>query len=444
MPAEKMNTHEKALALNLDPRIYGTVAEIGAGQEVARWFFRVGGAAGTIAKTISTYDMTVSDQVYGKASRYVSRARLEAMLDHELGLLLERLGGKRANEQGTDETRLFAFADTVAARNRAGTNECHGWLGIRFQALPAGTPSDILLHVNMLDLTNLQQQEAIGILGVNLIHAAFFRRESLPTMLTSLMEDLSLERIEVDLVHLAGPAFEGIQPVDVGLTLVRGDIAQAVLFDPQGNLVPPTEVIRKRSVIVERGHFRRAEDVGARMLRTARDFLEVEKADLDREPLGLLELSVKSISAAEEVSDAEYQERIRRILGLDEYVLLTRLGEAFRLTGYLRRYSQQPLRFVAGVSTLALILHDAYYRNLSGGLLEGIGRLFADNVKIYAASMEPAAFQSHLRSAGVHVPAVSFDGFGLITANNLRFESPLGLLYQYLLEVGWIIGLPHA
>lgn len=442
MPAEKASTHEKALAINLDPRIYGTVAEIGAGQEVARWFFRVGGAAGTIAKTISTYDMTVSDQVYGKVRRYVSRPRLAAMLDHEFGLLIERLGGKRANEQGADETRLFAFADTVAALNRSGTNECQGWLGIRFQALPGGAPSDIVLHVNMQDRTNLQQQEAVGILGVNLIHAAFFRRESLPTMLTSLMDELSLERIEVDVVQLSGPAFEGTQPVEVGLTLVRCDLAHAVLFDPQGDLNPPTEIIRKRSVIVERGHFRRAGEPGARMLRTGRDFLHHEKSDLEREPLGLLELSVNSVSESGDVSDAEYQERIRRILNLDEHVLVTRLGEAFRLTGYLRRYSQEPLRFVAGLSTLALILHEAYYRNLSGGLLEGIGRLFADNVKIYAAPMPSVAFQAHLRGAGVEPKCVSSAETEVVTVETLRFESPLGLLYEYLLEVGWILGLP--
>lgn len=442
MPAEKANTHEKALSINIDPRIYGTIAEIGAGQEVARWFFRVGGAAGTVAKTISTYDMMVSDQVYGKVSRYVSRPRLEAMLDHEFNLLIERLGGKRANEQGTDETRLFAFADTVAALNRAGTNECQGWLGVRFQALPGGAPSDIVLHVNMRDHTNLQQQEAIGILGVNLIHAAFFRRESLPTMLTSLIDDLSLERIEVDLVDLSGPAFEGARPEEVGVALVRCDVAQAVLFDPQGNLVPPTEVIRKRPVVVERGHFRRAGDSGARMLRTALGFLSREKPDLEREPLGLLELSVNSVSEAADVSDAEYQERIRRILNVDENVLVTRLGEAFRLTGYLRRYSQEPLRFVTGLSTLALILHEAYYRNLSGGLLEGVGRLFADNVKIYAAPMQPGAFQAHLRSAGVEPKCVWSDDSELITTGNLRFESPLSLLYEYLCEVGWILGLP--
>jgi hypothetical protein len=441
MPAEKTSTHEKALALNLDPRIYGTIAEIGAGQEVARWFFRVGGAAGTIAKTISTYDMTVSDQVYGKSRRYVSRSRLNAMLDHEFSLLMERLSGKRANAQGTDETRFFAFSDTVAARNRAGTNECQGWIGIRFQALPGGAPSDMAMHVNLLDLTNLQQQEAIGILGVNLIHTAYYRRVSLPTMLTSLMDDLTLERLEIDLVYLSGPAFEGVQPIEIGLGLVRNGLAQAALLDPQGNLVPPTEIIRKRSIVIERGHFRRLGDTGARMLRAGRRFLREERPDLDREPLGLLELSVASVSESTEVSDAEYLERIRRILNLDEYVLVSRLGEAFRLTKYLRRYSQQPLRFVAGVSTLALILHEAYYTSLSGGLLEAVGRLFADNVKIYGYPMEPAAFRSHLQSTGMDMPSVSFEGSALVTANGLRFESPLGLLYQYLLEVGWIVGV---
>jgi hypothetical protein len=167
----------------------------------------------------------------------------------------------------------------------------------------------------------------------------------------------------------------------------------------------------------------------------------VERPDLDREPLGVLELSVASVSEATKVSDAEYQERIRRILNLDEYVLVSRLGEAFRLTKYLRRYSQQPMRFVAGVSTLALILHEAYYTDLSGGLLEAVGRLFADNVKIYGYPMEPAAFRAHLQSAAMDMPSVSFEDAALVTASGLRFESPLGLLYQYLLEVGWIVGV---
>jgi hypothetical protein len=203
--AENHDTHNRALKVNLDPKVFGTFAEIGAGQEVARWFLRVGGAAGTVAKTISAYDMTFSDEIYGKGTRYVSRGRVVSMLDGDDALLRERLDEPR----GVD-TQFFVFADTVAAKNYAGTNECHGWMGIRFQLAPRAEPSDVLLHVNMLDPTNLQQQQALGILGVNLIYASFFERDSIDALLDAIFSDLSLERLEVDVVELRGPAFSQI------------------------------------------------------------------------------------------------------------------------------------------------------------------------------------------------------------------------------------------
>ena len=196
--SERLDTHHRALRVNLDPLIYGTFAEIGAGQEVARWFLQVGGAAGTVAKTISAYDMKFSDEIYGKAGRYVSRDRLLAMLDREYGLLIERLDADRG-----ENTRFFVFADTVSARNFAGTNECHGWMGLRFQLTPRAEPHDILLHVALQDHTNLLQQQALGILGVNLVHAAFFEAQSLVTLLAGLRSDLSLERVEIDVLETA-------------------------------------------------------------------------------------------------------------------------------------------------------------------------------------------------------------------------------------------------
>ncbi|MBT8444956.1 MAG: TonB-dependent receptor, partial [Gammaproteobacteria bacterium] len=245
---EEFSTHQKALAINLDQGIYGTVAEIGAGQEVARWFFRVGGAAGSIAKTMSAYDMQVSDQIYGKSGRYVSRQRVEAMLDKEYRLLCDRLGDALESH-----TRFFAFADTVAARNFTGTNDCHGWVGLRFQTVPGGLPNDIVLHVNMLDRTNLLQQEALGILGINLIYAAFHTPEFTSDFLHELQDDLSSSRVEIDMVHVGGPALEHLDPLEMGMSLVHGDLALAVLFGPDGRLEPPNEVIRKRPIIVERG-----------------------------------------------------------------------------------------------------------------------------------------------------------------------------------------------
>ncbi len=197
-----LSTYEKALALNLDEEIYGTFAEIGAGQEVANWFFRASGTAGTVAKTISAYDMTMSDAIYGGAQRYVSRQRLAAMLDHEFGILRERLGPKRGGH-----TVFFSFCNTVRARGYQDSGECHGWLGIRLQLRPGGEPNDIMLHVRLLDEENVDQMEAIGILGVNLIYAAFYQRDSLETFVKALVDHLPGGRVEVDMLKYFGPDF---------------------------------------------------------------------------------------------------------------------------------------------------------------------------------------------------------------------------------------------
>ena len=243
--SEHQSTHQKALALNLDPTKYGVIAEIGAGQEVARWFFRVGAAAGTVAKTVSAYDMTVSDEIYGKSSRYVSADRLDAMLDFEYGRLTDRLGPERGSD-----TTFFAFADTVSARNYQGTNVPHGWMGIRFQTEPRGAPNTARLHIGMLDNTNQLQQEAVGVLGVNLIHAVYFHRATQEEFLASFLDALSLDRIEVDHLDLDGPAFEGF-PDDLGLPLILSGLAHAVAWSPETDTRDPMSALYGRPVVIE-------------------------------------------------------------------------------------------------------------------------------------------------------------------------------------------------
>ena len=238
-------TAERALKLNLDDEVYGTFAEIGAGQEVARWFFAVGGAAGTVAKTMSAYDMTVSDAVYGKAARYVSRQRVQEMLDHEYGLLHERLDAARG-----ERTRFFTFADTAAARSFRGGNECHAWLVVRFQHACRAEPSDVLIHVRMLDATNAAQQEALGRLGVNLLHGALHRWREPPAMIELLLDDVGRELIELDWITVKGPAFPGIDNRLLALHLVRLGFTPAVLFDPQGVPQLASEAIRHSAVLV--------------------------------------------------------------------------------------------------------------------------------------------------------------------------------------------------
>ncbi len=247
------DTHGKALSLNLDASIYGTLAEIGAGQEVARWFLSVGAASGTVAKTISAYDKKVSDEIYGAGTRYVSRERLLAMLDREYRLLLERLSTTRG-----DEKRFFAFADTISARNYQGSNEQHGWLGIRFQMEPNAPGSQVLLHINLCDPTAQLQQQAIGILGVNLVYAAYHQRTDVDVFLAGLFDDLSIERIEIDVIEFDGPAFMNRDARAWCLALLGRHMSHAIVFDNGGRVVEPSSLLRKRPLAGRARHFRQS------------------------------------------------------------------------------------------------------------------------------------------------------------------------------------------
>ena len=248
---EKLDTHQKALAINLDSKRYGTFAEIGAGQEVVRWFFRVGAAAGTIAKSISAYDMAVSDAIYGQTQRYVARQRLESMLNYEHELNLKRLRDARG-----DTTSFFAFADTVSARNFKGTNECHGWMGVKFQAHPRDQDSEIIIHVRMLDTENALQQEALGIVGVNLLYGAFFMHHDPDRLVESLLDNLTTQRIEIDMIEFSGIEFRHVDNRVMSLKLVQLGLSGAAMFGPKGQVLQPSEVLYKKPVLVERGSFR--------------------------------------------------------------------------------------------------------------------------------------------------------------------------------------------
>ncbi len=251
MSAEmNVGTNKKAFQINLDPPKYGTFAEIGAGQEVARRFFHVGGASGTVAKTMSAYDMTFSDAIYGTADRYVSRSRLQTMLDHEYKLLVERLDQKLGGER-----TFFVFADTVAARSFKQHNESHGWLGVRFQTETRGEPSQIIVHVRMLDQENVEQQEALGIVGVNLLYGAFYHHQP-EQLIASLQENLADNRIQVDMIKFSGPAYAGVDNRLMSLQLVSQGLTDAIMFTADGETVQPAEVFYKKAILVERGSFR--------------------------------------------------------------------------------------------------------------------------------------------------------------------------------------------
>jgi len=432
---EKIDTSNRALQVNLDSRFYGTFAEIGAGQEVARWFLHVGGAAGTVAKTMSAYDMKFSDDIYGRGTRYVSRERILAMLDHEYDLLIQRLDDERG-----DKTNFFVFANSVSARNFQGTNECHGWLGLRYQSEPHGEPSELLLHVNMRDPSNTRQQDALGILGVNLIWTALLGPKGVDDFLETLVSDLSLNRIEIDVIEARGPEHGTNDAYVLGTKLVRAGLAQAVLLSKDGHLVQPADIIRKRPLVVERGMFMHTFPYHREMLEDSLVRLEKEEpCELD--PVLLPELSVNPVAGMEAPDEAETLRRLEELTGLGQPILLTRLPEAYHLTEYLRRYTDAPMRFVFGISTWVQILNHAQYDDLMGGMLEALGKLLADRVKLYIYAMPVEAFRGALPvgfelTAGVSVPTE-----GLVTAENIRFAEPVQHLYRYLGESGWLAGL---
>jgi hypothetical protein len=345
----RADVHAKALAINLDPSIYGTFAEIGAGQEVARWFLTVGGASGTIAQTISAYDKTYSDVTYGAGTRYVSEERLRAMLDHEYRLLVERLGPTRGAE-----TRFFVFADTASARNFKGDNEQHAWVGIRFQPELRAKPSDIVLHVNLMDATAQLQQQALGLLGVNLIHAAFCCRTSPDDILAALWDELTIDRLEVDVLHLGSPAFATVDSRASCLRLIRRGMAHAVVFDSAGRVVEPAAVLRKRPLIVSRSLHATVGQFHERTVAASMRELKAEGIATVRDPVALAEVSLKP-PLGDPPDDRDVLSGIEP-LAKDGAVAVTDFGEPYLLANYLRRFTAEPIRFAWNVSQLARIL----------------------------------------------------------------------------------------
>ncbi len=420
MTEQPLDTHHKALRINLDRTKYGTFAEIGAGQEVARWFFRVGAAAGTIAKSISAYDMVVSDAIYGPTDRYVSRRRLAAMLDHEFQLLVERLNPTRGST-----TKFFAFANTVTVRSYRQRQESHGWMGIRFQTEPLHEPCDIWIHVRMLDRERLQQQEALGIMGVNLIYSAFYLHQTPAQLIGSLLEGLSSERVEVDMIRFAGPAFATLDNRLMALELVRQGVANSALFTAQGEVVQASEVLYDRPILVERGSFRPVTNVTVDMLRCAEAQFCREANVKGEDIVVLTEMTMKNLLNDGKLDTQDFLDRADLLAALGKNVLISNYGEYYRLAAYLFRYTKKMIGIVMGVPTLRELFDERYYTDLEGGILESFGRLFKNALKLYVYPLQDPA------TGGIHTASTT------VVAPHLRH------LYAYLLESRFIENIHH-
>lgn len=416
METNRLDTHQKAVQINLDNTKYGTFAEIGAGQEVVRWFFLVGGAAGTIAKSMSAYDMIVSDAIYGVAGRYVSRGRLETMLDHEYALMIERLAAKRG-----ENTRFFAFADTIATKSYSRKDNFHGWMGIRFQDRPGAPPSQIILHVSLLDREAALQQEAVGILGVNLVHAALY--SSAPTdLIRHLLDSLSHERIEIDLIDFNGPAFPGVDNRLMSLQLVHRGLTDAAMFTAEGKVVQPADTFYKKSILILRGRFRPVTNHTVDMLNGALAQFRNEPANRDQDVLVVTEMTLRHLQEDQDsdIDDRDYLDRVDLLRTLGRPVLITNLGEFYRLAQYLHRHTSKMIGLAVGVLTLREIFEERYYEHLAGGILESFGRMFKNDLKLYVYPMlDPVAGTS-------------------ATAADFRVTPRLQHLYNYLVDNGHI------
>lgn len=378
MNSPNLGTRQKALALNLDARTYGTIAEIGGGQEVARWFFKAGGAAGTVAKSISAYDMAISDGIYGRAKRYVSRERLNAMLELEFAQVGEQLGRKHG-----DNKCFFAFANTVATRRFHNPEHGRGWIGLRFQAQPHEQASQITLHAHFHDLLPDLEQEALGILGINLIYGAFFLPQSPTELVASLMDDLSRDRVEIDMIKFSGAAFAHVDNRLMSLQLVERGFTDAAMFTAAGEVVQPSEVLYKKPVLVERGSFRPVTNVTLDVLEMAREAFLKEPDMEGQEPVVLAEMTLRNLVSSPDVGHADFLARadILGAMGFD--VLISRFELDYEVAEYLSAYTDKLIGFAIGLGTLKKLVQESFYAGLSGGVLEAVGRLYKRSVKAY-------------------------------------------------------------
>lgn len=416
MARQLLETEQKALEINLDSRIYGTFAEIGAGQEVARYFFQVGAAAGTIAKTMSAYDKVFSDQIYGTEAtgRYVCEARLYKMLSHEYELMDTRLQNERP------DTNFFVFADTIAAINYSKTIKGDGWLGLRFQLRPGDEPNDIALHVKMLDNDNQLQQQAIGILGVNLIYACYHYNDDPDTLLRSLQDSLQ-GRISIDMVRLTGPDFEDLDNRLLSLKLVQYGLTDVAMFGPDGKNVHASEFLYKKHVMVVRGSFRPATLVNMDMIKKSYDQFRNE-ADVDPKRTFLLtEITWDNLCSTGDFDEKDFLDRVDILNALGQTVVISNCEQYQKLITYLADYKVQKLGLVIGARQVLDLISEKYYQNMDGRLLAAFGELFTRNVRLYV------------------YPAMQEGSAELMMSDNLPLPEGVKFLYKHLLDSKQII-----
>ncbi|MEM1119354.1 MAG: TonB-dependent receptor [Bacteroidota bacterium] len=418
MKRQLLETEQKALEINLNDKIYGSFAEIGAGQEVARHFFQVGAAAGTIAKTISAYDKVMSDKIYGIEStgRYVCEARVYKMLDHEFGLMESRLDTERPN------TSFFAFADSIAAINYSRTIRGNGWMGLRFQLRPGGPANDLVIHVKMLDKNNQLQQQAIGVLGVNMVYACYNYHNDPETLIESLIDNLR-GRVKIDMVRLTGTDFEEVDNRLLCLMLVKHNLTEVAMFNEEGQSVHASEFLYRKNLMVVRGSYRPATLVNMDMIKTAyKQFREDAGSDAHKCFL-LTEITMDNLKAEGDIDEKDFLDRADLLCELGQTVVISDCAKQQKLIDYFKDYKIPKLGLVTGVRELLEMVNNTFYQNQDGALLSAFGELFTRNVTFYI------------------YPALQEGSGEIINCQNLPVPDGIKFVYQHLYNSGQIVDI---
>ncbi len=423
MAREIQITTRKALEINLDARFYGSIAEIGGGQEVARNFFQAGGASGTIAKSISAYDMAYSDALYGKDKneRYVSQIRLRKMLDKEYEELIRILADKKGNR-----TCFFVFANTVTTINFHKSNESHGWLGMRFQLGYNEEPNEVVIHVKLLENDNLLQQNTLGVIGINLIYACFYFHDQPVDFLQSLMHDLDSDRIEITMVNMKGPQLNYVDNRLLGVQLVKNGMAKAIMFNRYGEVYEPSDLLYNKNVLAFRGSFRPITYLGFDMLKTSFGMFKKDESYEKETTVAICELTLNNLLEDGSLHERDFLDRVDILNGMGQSVMVSNFKEYYKLVSYFSQFKIKNLRIVVSMHTFGYIIDEDYYTHLKGGIIEAFGRLFLDNMKLYI------------------YPSIDEETGELITTANFKVPDKIKYLYLHLIENRQILDIKNA
>ena len=417
-----LSPNQKAKQINIDPNIYGTFIEAGAGQEVVRHFFRAGIASSTIAKSMSAYDKDFSDAIYGKEEngRYVCESRLQNMIEKEYALLEERLDRKQHKE-----TLFFAFADTMTTINQEKTMQGHGWMGIRFQLDPKKEANNVIVHLRLNDVDAKLQQETIGIIGTNLLHACFFNHENPKQLLKSLYDNLSRDNVEIDMIKIEGPDFKQVDNRLLSLTLVKERMTDAVIFSPDGVNQQAADMLYKKNILTIRGSFRPVTKVNINMLENGLDkFLKNPKVKKQNLQL-LFEITLSNLKMEGEINEKDFLDRADILCSLGYTVMISNYKKYYKLIEYLSQFTRERMGLIIGVDNLLEMFDEVYYRNLNGGILEAFGIMVTRDIKIYLYPYKPN------------------DKTELQNSNNIPIHPRIKPIYNYLFSNGRIEDLDY-